>query len=147
MIKYNTLNVKLSNLQLHKLKEGTKNRTEVTLNLSSNIIGDSNNETNFPHKCLLTNTQVSRICKGFANGSSANVKFSETQLYKMVQLGGCIYDLLDFAVHPSKIMFHDFNKVGDLPKNVPDINFIKTANQANILRKIPKDKIRTISKN
>ena len=147
MIKYNTLNIKLSNSQLHKLIEGIKNRTEVTLNFSSNIISDSNNETNFPHKLSLTNAQVSRICKGFVNGSSANVKFSETQLYKMVQLGGCIYHLLDFAVHPSKIMLHDFNKVGDLPKNVRDINFIKTANQGNTLRKIPKDKIRKISKN
>ena len=39
MTKYNTLNVKLSNSQLHKLKPEIKNGTEVTLNLSSNLIG------------------------------------------------------------------------------------------------------------
>ena len=44
--------------------------TEVTLNLSSNLIRSSNDETNFPHKLLLTDTQVSKIRKAFANGSS-----------------------------------------------------------------------------
>ena len=36
MIQYNTLNVKLSNSQLHKLKSGIKNGSEVALNVSSN---------------------------------------------------------------------------------------------------------------
>ena len=40
------------------------------------MIGDSNNETNFPHKVLLTNTQVMRLRKAFVNGLSANIKFS-----------------------------------------------------------------------
>ena len=52
MAQYNTLNVKLSKSQLTKLKSGIKNGTEVTLELLSNLIGDSNNETNFPHKSL-----------------------------------------------------------------------------------------------
>ena len=57
MTKYNTLNVKLSSSQLNKLKSAIKNGTEVTLNLSSNLTGTSNDETNFLHKLLLTNTQ------------------------------------------------------------------------------------------
>ena len=61
MTQYNTLNVKLSNSQINKLKSEKKDGTEVTLNLSSNVIGDSNDESNFPHKLLLSNTQVSRI--------------------------------------------------------------------------------------
>ena len=84
MTQYNTLNLKLFNLHLIKLKSATKNGTEVTLNLSSSLIGNSNDETNFPHKSLLTNTQVSKIRKG----SSANIKFSKTQLSKMMQLAG-----------------------------------------------------------
>ena len=56
MTEYNTLNIKLSNSQLNKLKSGIKNGTQVTLNLSSNLVGGSNDETNFPHKLLLTNT-------------------------------------------------------------------------------------------
>ena len=100
MTEYNTLNVKLSNLQLNKLKSAIKNGTEVTLNLSSNLIGSSNDETNFSHKSLLTNTQVPKICKAFANGSSANIKFSKTQLSKMIQSGGLIG--LEYAIAPIK---------------------------------------------
>ena len=50
MNQYNTLNVKFSNPQLNKLKHSIKKRTEVTLNFSSNLIGSSNDETDFPHK-------------------------------------------------------------------------------------------------
>ena len=56
MSQYNTLNVKLSNSQLNKLKSGIKNNTEVTLKISSNVVGDSYDENNFPHRLLLTNT-------------------------------------------------------------------------------------------
>ena len=45
--------------------------------LSSNLIGNSNDETNFIHKLLLNDTQVSKICEAFANGSSANIKYSK----------------------------------------------------------------------
>ena len=75
MIQYNTLNVKSSNSQLNKLITAIKIGTEVTLNSSSNVAGDSNDENNFPHKLLLTNTQVPRLHKAFANNSSANVKW------------------------------------------------------------------------
>ena len=51
MAQYNSLNVKLSNSQLNKLKSAIKNQTEVVLRISSNMIG---NEANFPHKLLLT---------------------------------------------------------------------------------------------
>ena len=75
MTRYNTLNVKLSNSQLNKSKSGIKNSSEVTWNLSSNVIGDSNDGSNFPHKFLLTDTQFSRIRKAYTNGSSGKIKF------------------------------------------------------------------------
>ena len=59
MTQYNNLNAKLSNLQLKKLKSAIKNETEVVLRLSLNKIGDD--ETNFPHKLLLTNRQVTNL--------------------------------------------------------------------------------------
>ena len=59
---------------------GIKNGTQVTINLSSNIIGDANDETNFPHKLLLTNTQVSKIPETFANDSTDNIKFSKNSI-------------------------------------------------------------------
>ena len=84
MTQYNTLNVKLSNSQLNKLKSGTKNGTEITLKLSSNVVGDSNDENNFLHKLLVTNAQGSTHRKAFANNSSANKKLSKIQLHKTV---------------------------------------------------------------
>ena len=78
MTRYNTLNVKLSNSKINKLKSGIKNGSEVTLKLSSNIVRDSNDDNNFPHKFLLTNAQVSKLRKVFANGSSSNVKLSKS---------------------------------------------------------------------
>ena len=59
----------MSNSQLNKLKSGVKNGTEVTLKLSSNVIGDCKDDIDFPHKLLSTNTQVSKFRKAFANGS------------------------------------------------------------------------------
>ena len=50
MTQYNSLNVKLSNSQLNKLKSAIKIETDVVLRLSSNMIGNSDDETNFPHK-------------------------------------------------------------------------------------------------
>ena len=57
----------------------------MTLKNSSNVVGDSNDESNFSHKLLLTNTQVSKLRKAFANGSSANINLSKTQLHKISQ--------------------------------------------------------------
>ena len=45
----------MSNSQINKLKSRIKNGTEVTLKISSNVVGDSNDKNNFPHKLLLTN--------------------------------------------------------------------------------------------
>ena len=58
MTQYNTLNLKLSNLQLIKSKSAIENGIEVILNLSPNLIGNSNDETNFTYKLLLTDAQV-----------------------------------------------------------------------------------------
>ena len=88
MAQYNTLNVKLSNSQLNNLKPGIKNGIEVTLKISSNVFSDSNDGNNFPHKLLLTNTQVSKLHKAFENSSSTNIQLSKTQLHKIGQSEG-----------------------------------------------------------
>ena len=74
MTQYNSLNVKLSNSQLHKLKSAIEDGTEVVLRLSSNMTGDSDDKINFPHESLLTNRQVSNLRKAFANKLSTNIK-------------------------------------------------------------------------
>ena len=58
----------------------TKYETEVTLRLSSNMIGNSNDQTSFSHKLILTVRQVTNLCRFLADNSSVNEKLSKTQL-------------------------------------------------------------------
>ena len=69
--------MKLSTLQHNKLKLEIKIGTEVTLKPSSSVFSDSNDDTNFLHELLLTNTQV----------SSAHMKLSKSQLHKIGESG------------------------------------------------------------
>ena len=80
MTQYNSLNVKLLNSQLNKLKSAIKNESEVVLRV--------------PYELLLTDRQVSSLRKSFANNSSADIKLSKTQLSKMIQSGGFLSRLL-----------------------------------------------------
>ena len=77
MIQYNSLNVMLSNSQLNKLKSAIKNENDVVLRISSNMVGNSNDNTNFTYELLLTNRQVENIRKAFANHLSADIKLSK----------------------------------------------------------------------
>ena len=90
MTQQNNLNVKLSNSQLNKLKSAIKNETNAVLRLSSNMSGNSEDETNFPHKLLLNNRQVADYCQAFGNRTSTGIKLSKTKLSKMIQLGGFV---------------------------------------------------------
>ena len=78
MTQNNSLNVNLSNSQLNKSKFAIKNEIGLVLRLSSNIVGDK--ENNFPHKLLLTNRQAENLRKAFANKSSTDIKLSKAQL-------------------------------------------------------------------
>ena len=93
------------------MKSVIKNGTEVTLNLSSNLIGSSNDKTNFPHKLLLTNKQVSKIRKAFANGLSATITFSKSQLFKIVQRGRFVGNFLDLLNPYKSPIFHPKKKL------------------------------------
>ena len=83
MTQQNSLNVELSNFYLKRLKSGTKNEIEIVLRLSSNIIGNSNDATNFLHKLLSTSKQVAKLRKAFANNLYVNIELSETGLSLM----------------------------------------------------------------
>ena len=84
MTQYNSLNVKLSNSQLNKLKSSIKNETDVVLRISSNMVGHSIDNTNFPNELLLTNRQVANIRQAFAKNTSTYIKLSKTQLSKVM---------------------------------------------------------------
>ena len=94
MTQYNRLNRKLSNSQHNKLKSAIRNENKVVIRLSPHMIGDSNDQTNFPHELLLTDRQVSSIRKAFTNNSSVDIKFSKTPSSKTIQSGGFVGKLL-----------------------------------------------------
>ena len=71
-----------------------KNENYVVLRSSSNMIGNSDDETNFLHKSLLINRQVANFRKAFTNNSLIGIKLSKTQLLKMIQLGEFLGRLL-----------------------------------------------------
>ena len=69
MIQYNSLNVKLSNSQFNNLESAIKNETEIALRLSSNMIGNFDDKTNFPYELFLTKKQDANLRIAFANNS------------------------------------------------------------------------------
>ena len=71
----------MSDSQLNKLKSGIQSGNKINLKLSLNVVGDPNDETNFPHKLLSIHAQA------FANNSSADIKLWKTQLQKLGQSG------------------------------------------------------------
>ena len=91
------------------------------------MIGNSNNETNFPHKLLLTDTHVSKIRKISSNRSSANIKLSQTQLSKMMQSGGLILISHHDLMNTIEIVYKTANKEKDLSSKVSLDQLIKTA--------------------
>ena len=79
MNQYNSLTV-----TFNRLKSAIKNETGAALRLSSNMIGNPNDETKFPRNLVLTNRQVINLCRNVAN-KSFDIKLSKTQLFKMIQ--------------------------------------------------------------
>ena len=66
MTQYITLNIELLNSLLNKLKSAIKNGAKVILNLTSNVIGNSYDETDFPHELLSANTHILGVAKPFS---------------------------------------------------------------------------------
>ena len=88
------------------------------MKISSNVVGDSNNQNNFLHNLLLTNTQALRLYKAFASNSSANIKLSKTQLQKIGQAGEFLGRLLE------RLLKNSLSLIGNVLKrfNIIKIN-------------------------
>ena len=67
---------------------------------TTNMVSNSNDNTNFPHELLSSNRQVANIHKAFAKNTSIDIKLSKTQLSKMIQSGGFLGNLLGKLVGP-----------------------------------------------
>ena len=105
----------MSNSQLNKLKSRIQNGTEVNLDFSSKVVDDSDYNTNFPHKSLLIDRNVSRIRKDFANNSSTNRKLSKTQI---VQSGGFVSILLASFLKTSMFLMKNKPLLKPLAKRI-----------------------------
>ena len=84
MVEYNTVNAKLSDLQLNKLKTAVKNQTGATLRMNVKML----NGNNLLHELLLTTRQRTKLRNAFENNMSTEIKLSKTQISKIIQFGG-----------------------------------------------------------
>ena len=75
MVEYNTVNAKLSNLQLNKLKSAVKNKQVTTLRMNAKMF----NLNNLPHELLLTTRQTTKLRNAIKNNMSTDIKLSKGQ--------------------------------------------------------------------
>ena len=90
MVEYNTVNAKLSNSQLNKLKTAVKSNEGTTLRMNAKMF----NGNNLPHKLLLTTRQTTRLRNATENNMSTDIKLSKAQISKIIQSGGFLVKLL-----------------------------------------------------
>ena len=108
MVEYNRVNVKLTNLQLSKLKTAFQSNKGATLR-----IGIKNfNKEDLPHELLLTTRQSTKLRNAIDNNSAIDIKLSKAQIKKLIQSGGILGKLL------SKLAGPLMKVVLPLPKNV-----------------------------
>ena len=84
MVECNTVNAKLSDSQLNKLKSAVKNRTGTTLIMNTRMFGANN----LPHELLLTTRQTTKPRNAIENNLSTDIKLSKVQISKIIQSGG-----------------------------------------------------------
>ena len=90
MIEYSKVNVKITDIQLKKLKPAVKNNTGATLRMSLRIF-DGND---LPHELLLTTRQKAKLRNAFNNNMQTDIKLSKAQISKTIQSGGFLGSLL-----------------------------------------------------
>ena len=83
MVEYNTVNAKLSNSQLNKLKSTVKNNKRTTFRMNARMF----NGNNLPHELLLTPRQTTKLRNLTENNMSTDIKLSKAQLSKIIQSG------------------------------------------------------------
>ena len=90
MVEYNTINAKLSDLELNKLKSAVKNKQGITLRMSARMFTGNN----LPHELLLTTRQITKLRNAIENNMAANIKLSKAQISKIIQSGEFLGKLL-----------------------------------------------------
>ena len=90
MIEYNTVNVRLSNSQLNKLKSALKNKQGTTLRVNARMF----NGNNLLYELLLTTRQTTKQRNATENNFQTDIKLSKAQISKIIQSGGFVGKIL-----------------------------------------------------
>ena len=96
MVEYNTVNAKLSDSQLNKLKSATKNKQRITLRMNARIF----NGNNLPHELLLTTRRTTKLRNAIENNISTDIKLPKAQISKIIHSGGFLGSLLSRIAGP-----------------------------------------------
>ena len=96
MVEYTKVNVKLTNLQLSKLKKAVKNNDGATLQISIRNF----NKEDLPHELLLTTRQNTKLRNAISNNMATDIKLSKVQIKNMIQSGGFLGKLLSKLAGP-----------------------------------------------
>ena len=94
MVEYTKVNVKLTNLQLSKLKKAVK------YNEGATLIGIKNFNEDLPHELLLTTRQSTKLKNAINNNLAIDIKLSKAQIKKIIQSGGFLGKLLSKLAGP-----------------------------------------------
>ena len=84
MVEYSTVNVKLSNSKLNKLKNAVKNKQGTTLRMNARMF----NGNSLPHELLLATRQTTKLRNAIKNNMSTDIKLYKAQISKLIQSGG-----------------------------------------------------------
>ena len=90
MVEYNTVNAKLPNSQLNKLKSAVKGNEGTTLRMNARMF----NENNLPHELFLIQRQITKLRNNIENNMLTDIKLSKAQISKIIQSGGFLGKLL-----------------------------------------------------
>ena len=96
MVEYTRIDVKLTNLQLNKLKKAVKNNEGTTLRLGLKNF----NKESLPHGLLLTTKQSTKLRNAVNNNMPTDIKLSKAQIKKIIQSGGFLGKFLSKLAGP-----------------------------------------------
>ena len=91
MVEYNTVNAKISESQVNKLKGAVRNKQGTILRMNAKIF----NGNNLPHQLILTQRQITKLRNNIENNLQTDIKLSKAQILKIIQSGGFLGTLLD----------------------------------------------------
>ena len=96
MVEYNTINAKLSDSQLNKLKRAVKNKQGTTLRMNFKMFSGNN----LPHELLLKTIQTTKLRNATENNMSTDIKLSKARISKIIQSGGILGSLISKTADP-----------------------------------------------